>query len=231
MADKPTTGLRKRQQISQANKTMFIWVACAAVVVSFCLVIGQFLFRQAAFNIKIIDAKDKANSTLGQNIDNAKKLQDQMNSLLVNVDLSSVKANESDTNFKVILDALPSNDDPITFATSLQRAIIPRSGALLETLEPPKTAGEEGEEGSGEAPEHAEADSKAPIEQRYSFTVLGNYEQIQNLLKDFERTIRPINVNTMSIEGSDANLRVEFDASTYYSNAKTLNIQKKTIKP
>jgi hypothetical protein len=229
MADnKQTTGLRKRQQISQANKTMFIWVASAAVVVSFCLVIGQFLFRQAAFNIKIIDAKSKASSTLGENIDNAKKLQEEMNSLLVNVDLSSVKAKEDDSNFKVILDALPSTNDPITFATSLQRAIIPRSGAVLDSLEPPKVS-VEGEEGGGE--ETQAADPNDPIEQTYMFTVLGNYEQIQNLLKDFERTIRPINVNTMSIEGNDSVLRAEFDVSTYYTNPKTLTLEKKAIKP
>ena len=228
MAGKQLTGLRKRQQISQANKTMFIWVASAAVIVSFCLVLAQFLYKQAAFNLKIIDAKTEANSTLVQNVDNAKKLQEEMNGLLVNADLNSIKAKDTDSNFKVILDALPSINDPTTFATSLQRAILPRSGVLLEELEPPSS------EGTADGFTDETADSSAPTdvqEQLFVFTVNGNFDQIQNMLKDLERVIRPFSVKRMSFQGGDNALRVEIDGVTYYSPTKTINIGKKTINP
>jgi hypothetical protein len=38
------TGLKKRQAISSANRTMFIWVAVASVAISILLVAAQFFY-------------------------------------------------------------------------------------------------------------------------------------------------------------------------------------------
>src|SRR5690242_7648764 len=91
-------GLKKRQQIENAGKSMFMWVAIASVAVSICVVTVQFLFQQWSYNNRVLTAKYKAADTLKDNISNAKKLQDEVNSLVSNEALASVKTNTSDPN-------------------------------------------------------------------------------------------------------------------------------------
>ena len=61
------TALRKRTQISKANKTMFIWVAIASALVSFVLVTSFFLSQKLIFNEKILTEKNHTITTLDQN--------------------------------------------------------------------------------------------------------------------------------------------------------------------
>jgi len=44
------TALRKRTQISQANRTMFLWIAGASALVGFALVASIFLGQKLLFN-------------------------------------------------------------------------------------------------------------------------------------------------------------------------------------
>lgn len=71
---KQLTGIKKRQQIAQANKMIFVWVIIASVVISLCGVTAQFLFRQAAFNQKVIGAKLETQGTLSDNLENVQEL-------------------------------------------------------------------------------------------------------------------------------------------------------------
>jgi hypothetical protein len=60
--------------------------------------------------------------------------------------------------------------------------------------------------------------------------VSGSYDKIKTLTNDLERTIRPIKVIAITMNGNDANLRATFDAITYYQPAKTVNATEETIK-
>ena len=66
--DSPSTGLRKRQQISRANKMMFVWVAGVSVVVGISIVLTVFLAQRILFGEKVIAEKDKTASTLEANL-------------------------------------------------------------------------------------------------------------------------------------------------------------------
>jgi Tfp pilus assembly protein PilO len=220
---KQLTGLRKRQQIAQANKTMFMWVVGAAVLISFCAVALQFMFKQALFNGEVISAKSQANSTLQQNIENATHLQNNVNALIGSAELSSVRLNDEQSNLQVVLDALPSNNDVAAFAASMQRAVLSPSGVFIDGLSVP--SGDVGFEGF-------EMDASAgPQEQIFSVVIQGNYTQVTNALRDIQKTIRPINVKNMSVQGSDRSLRVTLDGVTYYQPAKDVNIEMRTITP
>lgn len=214
------TGLKKRQQIELAGRNMFVWVVVAAVAVSFCLATGQYLFSKWQYNNKILGAKYTAIDTLKTNINNAKQLKDEVDALVANNDLASVKTNDADSNLKSILDALPTGSDPAALATSLQQTILNRSGVTIESVTIP--------------PEADSVDpatlASTPQEVRFSFIVSGSYTKMKALFHDLERTIRPIKVTTVVMTGSLSNLRVNVDAITYYQPSKNVNAVMESVK-
>ena len=213
------TGLKKRQQIELAGRYMFIWVVAAAVAVSFCLATGQYLFSKWEYNNKIIGAKYKASETLGKNITAATELKKQVDALVANSDLAAVKTNPDDSTTKSVLDALPISNDTAALATSLQQAILNRSGVTIESITVPPEVEDD------TSPTGAE-----PQEVKFSFVVSGSYDKIKTLTNDLERTIRPIKVVSVVMNGNDANLRATYDAITYYQPSKSVNATEETIK-
>lgn len=212
------TGLKKRQQIELASRYMFIWVVAAAVAVSFCLATGQYLFSKWQYNNKVIGAKYKASDTLSKNITAAAELKKQVDALVANNDLASVKTDPNDSTTKSVLDALPITSDSAALATSLQQAILARSGVSIESITVPPESGDD------------QVVAATPQEVRFSFVVTGPYDKIKTLTHDLERTIRPIKVTGVSLNGNDASLRATFDAITYYQPAKSVEPTKETIK-
>jgi len=220
------TGLKKRQQIQQANKMIFVWVAAASVIISVCLVLLQFLVRQAFFNNDVISAKVETNETLKQNIENAKTLKTNVNNLLADKNLASVRAESTDSNLKVILDALPATGDPTTFASSLQNVILNRSGATVTALSVGTSA-----QGGAAVPVAAQTDgvdTAQPLS--FSIELTGGYDKIRATLLDIEKVIRPMNITTLTVNGSDKDLTVSIDGVTYYLPEKTVKLGTKSIK-
>src|SRR5688572_28780812 len=160
------TGLKKRQQIEVAGRMMFIWVAIAAVALSFCLATGQYLFAKWDYNNKILSKKYAADQTLTNNITNAQQLKEEVDNLVANQELASVKTNANDPNTKSVLDALPTSFDSAAIGTSLQQVILSRSGVSIETITvPPDAEGaSEGEPVTG------------PQEIKFSIAVNGTYD-------------------------------------------------------
>jgi hypothetical protein len=223
--NKQLTGLKKRQQIASANKLIFLWVIGAAVALSICGVGMQFLFRQAAFNQKIIGEKAKTQTTLTNNITNARQLKQKVDELLANTDLASVKATEGDTTLKVVLDALPTADDKAALATSLQQVILPKSGVGLTELSTIALQGDVVTQGE----EPVNDGTAKPT--GFTFSVTGAYGQVKTMLQDLERTIRPINVTNLTLDGGDSSLRTTVKADSYYLPERTVELGKKAIKP
>lgn len=212
------TGLKKRQQIELAGRYMFIWVVIAAIAVSFCLATGQYLFSKWLYNNKVLSAKYTASDTLGKNITAATELKKQVDALVANNDLASVKTDPNDTTTKSVLDALPITGDSAALATSLQQAILNKSGVTIQSITVPAESGT------------AQGTASTPQEMQFSFVVTGSYDKIKNMVHDIERTIRPIKISDISMSGSDANLQASIDAVTYYQLAKTVNATQETVK-
>ena len=225
LQEQKLTGLKKRQQIENASRTMFVWVAIASVAISFCIVSAQFLYQKWSYNNRVIGAKSLAADTLQKNIKNAKLLQDQVNALVGNQDLASVKTNPSDSNTKSVLDALPSKLDNAALATSLQQAILSRSGVSIENITVPTELAQT----TTTTTVSSSSDSK-PIEQKFTITVSGPYDKIRTLVSDLERTIRPMKITSIDLNGSDTAMRATFDVVTYYQLSKTINIKEQVVK-
>lgn len=215
---KALTGVKKRQQIKNANQMTFVWIVIASAAVVFCLVTAQFLVRQALFNQKVINERAKTQSTLAQNIKNYDKLKQSVEKLVADPNLAKVRANESDTAYKVVLDALPVSSDNTVLGSSLLQVILPKSGANIVSL---STGGD------------LLSGAEAPTGNTIPFTLEANasFAQIATMLKDIERSIRPLNVTELTLQGSDSSLNVKLNGESYYAPEQTIELGKKEVTP
>lgn len=239
MADKkvvsrnPTGGLKKRQQIENAGRSMFVWVAIASVAVSICIVTTQFLFQKWTYNNRVLSAKYKAADQLSKNITNAHQLQNAVNALVSNQDLASVKTNTDDPNTKSVLDALPSTFDATAWATSLQKAILSHSGVAIDGISVPSDQDQTATGASTTTtPSSSPASTTAstPQQMKFEVTVSGSYDKIRNMMLDLERTIRPIQVTDITLDGNDASMTATIGGVTYYQPSKSANVTQEVVK-
>lgn len=216
------TGLKKRQQIQVAGRTMFAWVAIAAVALSLCIATGQYLFVKWNYNNQILGKKYTAAQTLQNNITNAAQLKDTIDDLAANQDLASVKINPTDATIKPVLDALPTTFDPAALATSLQKVILSRSGVSVESISVPPDV---------DAPATTDGSTlTGPQEVKFNVVVTGTYDKIKALVVDLDHTIRPMKIVNLSLNGSDTNLRATIDVVTYYQPAQSVSLGQETVK-
>lgn len=221
LQEQKLTGLKKRQQIASASRTMFIWVAIASVAVSVCVVTSQYFFQKLIYNNRVISAKIKADDTLKQNITNAQQLKTNIDALVGNQDLASVKTSQADPNTKSVLDALPSVSDPTALATSLQQAILSHSSVVIENITV--------NQATSSTVATTSVTATGPVEQPFSVTVSGSYDKINTMIQDMERTIRPMKILAINLSGDDASMRATVDGVTYYQPTKTTSIKQEVV--
>lgn len=226
MEKRTTTGIKKREKIQQANKTMFLWVVVASAAVAICLVLAQFLIRQMIFNQKVISVKGQTNKTLVTNKQTFETIKSGVDKLISNNSLSSLKVAQTDTALQVVIDALPTSDDRAALATSLQQVVLSRSGAVIDSI---SVTDESSILPAGTVVETA--DSSTPQEIKFNFVLVGNYSQIGQTIADMERSIRPFSIDRLQIEGNGSQLRASVSAKTFYLPAKTMNVKTEALKP
>lgn len=230
--DSKLSNITKRAQVSRANQMIFVWVAVASVVVVACAVVMTFLVRQAVFNQKIITAKSNTNATIVENISNAKTLKFNVDKLVADNNLARVKAKDSDSNLKVIFDALPTSGDNVTLANSLYSQIFAKAGVTTDSI----SVGDKVVSATATVPTTAPANtaSSAPTPTSLPFqaSIQGNRAKITDTFKKLELDIRPMSLSQFDIKaGSDGALSVSLQGATYYQSADSVNLGKTVVKP
>lgn len=206
----------KHNQIEKINRKMFILVAIAAVTFSFSVVASLSLFNRLRYQDRVIEERKMAENDLQKNLDNLNKLTKSYNDFDA-PSVSVIQTNEK--NSKIVLDALPSKYDFPALAVSMEK--------LMRDLNL-RSIGFSGKDEEVAAVQSS-ADPK-PIEIPFSLTGSGNYDvNIQKLVTDIQRSIRPIVINRISISGNQADISYVIDAKTYYQPSKKLEIPLKDI--
>lgn len=222
--------IRKRSQIAQANKTMFIWIAVASALIGSAIVVSVFLTQKAIFNEKVLAEKQTTLSNLDNNNKVAPELVKQIQVLDTNQALASTKANESDQAVQVILDALPSEGNSLALGASLQNKLLAGIPGLnsIETLQVDPIAGLE----SLTAGTTVDAATGVAANQiTFRLVVKGNQDAIRNVLQNFERSVRLISITSLQIETQNDGQLMTVLAKAYYEPAKTIELQTKVVKP
>jgi len=226
------TALRKRTQISKANKVMFIWVAAASALVSFALITSFFLGQKLIFNEKVLAEKSKTVATLNQNNKVVSDLETQVRVLDTNTDLASVKANESDQTIQVILDALPSDANSLALGASLQNKLLAGiQGLTIETLQVDPVQGVESLSDTGDVQDASATGASTDNIVTFSFSVSGNQDQLKQVLTNLERSIRTITITRLQIENEGTTQVMTVQAKAFYEPVKNVTLYNKVVKP
>ncbi|HJP81149.1 MAG TPA: hypothetical protein VJ841_02015 [Candidatus Saccharimonadales bacterium] len=227
------TALRKRQQIAKANRTMFLWVAIASAIVGVALVAAIFLFQKALFNEKVLAEKDKTVSTLTKNNQVIGDLKDQIRVLNTNQALKDSMIAGEDQPVQAVLDALPSDANSSALGASLQEKFLNDGALKVESLTVDPVVGVESQSSSNVQDASTSATtSENQITFRFAVsTDSGNASALKSLLQRLERSIRPIDLTSVTVETQGARLVMTVAGRSFYEPSKTVELKEKTVKP
>jgi len=231
MEKKTTAGLRKRQQISRANRAMFLWIAGVSVVVGVSIVLTIFLAQKIWFGEKVIGEKNKTVSVLDKNLSTVDGLRDNIRVLNTNENLKSTRLNDNDPPIQSVLDALPADANSTALASSLQTKLLTGiPGIVIETITVEPVSGVETT--SEGAP--ISGTNSGPSEINFTFSVsteLNNYTALRQVLERIEKSIRPFNATTVVVESQGSRIVMTVTGVSYYDTAKTVQLTDKVVKP
>jgi hypothetical protein len=220
------TAIRKRTQISKANRTMFMWVAISSIVVGIALVVAFSLVQQLIYNERILAEKEKTVATLKANNAVIPELQTQVRVLDTNEALGLVRASDEDQAIQVILDALPSDANDLALGASLQKKLLSGiKGLTLESLQVNPVAG------AGGASSEVDASAAGGANQiTFQFTVSGNQDALKQVLTNLERSIRAIDILSLRIESQGSSQLMSVQARAFYEPTKQVELVDKVVK-
>ncbi len=214
----------KRIQINKANTIMVASIAVAAFIVVFSLVASRALLSKRGYQSRVIDGKTTAVNQLEQNLDTVDELVVSYQAFVGTPD-NVIGGNPSGSgegdgdNAKIVLDALPSKYDFPALATSLEKI-------LGKKYQIDGITGTDDEVAQG----NGTVTAPAPVDMPFEVGATGNFTSIKDLLLIFERSIRPIKISKLEVNGSNSQLQITVNAKTYYQPEKTLSVQKKVVK-
>lgn len=215
----------KRIGIDKTNSRIVGTTAVAAFLVVFFLVASYSLFNQLTHQNRVIKAKKAAVVQLKTNIKSSEKLItsykvfSSASNNFISGSSSGIGARDG-SNPKITLDALPSKYDFPALTASLEK-VVAEENVVIEGI----TGSDDEVAQSSQA-----SNSPKPVEIPFEIKLEGDYAAIQRVTSSFERSIRPIQVQSLTIAGGQDKLSLNIKAKTFYQPEKTLKIRMKEVK-
>lgn len=220
MANTPRSN--KRVQVDKAKSMLLGIVAGASVLSVFALVASKTYFSQASYLNKVAGEKEKALNQLKANKEAVGTLVASYKTFAASTPnlLSGSptgKGEKDGDNARLVLDALPSKYDFPAMTTSLEKLL---TGYSINSIT-----------GVDDATlQDQAASAPAPIDMPFTLNVGTDYKGMKGLVETFERSIRPFQILTLDITGSNKNLQATIGAKTFYQPEKDLKITTKVVK-
>jgi len=217
----------KRLAISKANAQMVAVVAVAAFVTIFCLVAAKAVWSQTRYQARVTTVAEKADRQLKQNIQSFNSLAasyktfDSATTNIIGGNVNGGGSNDGD-NAKIILDALPDKYDFPALTSTIEK-ILHSGGFNISTIT--GTDDQLNQQGNVSSP------NPQPVSMPFSFAIANaNYTSVQQLVQTLGKSVRPIQIDTLSLTGGTDNMSLTVNAHTYYQPGKNLTITKQAIK-
>ncbi len=224
--------LRKRQQISKANRTMFLWVAGVSAIVGIAVVVSIFLSQKLMFNEKVLGEKGKTVDILKHNNSVVDELKKNVRVLNTNQALIDSRAAGEDEPVQVVLDALPSDANSSALGASLQENLLKAPDITIESLVVDPVFGVESNTESNTSSSSSSAATGNVITFRFSVsTQASKIDALKTLLQRLESSIRTIDITKVVIETQGSRAVLSADGVGYYEPAKTVELKEKTVRP
>lgn len=198
----------KRQAIDKAKSTVFAAMVIASILISFSIVTLNFLWDLRGYNARVIGEKEQARDILEENVTNAEALKERFSAF-----------EDGEVASQEVLDALPSKYDFAAVITSID-SLAKRSGMLLTSFS--------GDDLSADAVQTAI--QPEPVDISFTITVEGSYEDLQDFMETLDRSIRPIQVQSLEIGGSDDNISADIIMSTFYQPEASIDVETKVVR-
>lgn len=226
--------VQKRAQISKANRTMFLWIAAASLLVGAAVVVSFFMLKIVIYGEKVLAAKAATESTLSHNLKTVDALKDEIRALDANEALSSIKANENDQALQVVLDALPSEANSLALGASLQNRLLVGGDAqdvTLESIQVDAVSGIETGIGaeSGEVVDASQEGEGSENSISFQFTVRGSDAGLRGILTNLERSIRTIRVTSVRIAADSGGQTMTVQGRAFYEPAKVIELREQVV--
>lgn len=216
----------KRILIDKTNSRIVIYTSIAAFMVVFTLVASKTLINEAMYQNRVITAKKQAVVQLKTDVQSTSSLVTAYKAFVstpqnvLGGDPNGTGPKDGD-NAKVVLDALPSKYDFPALATSLEK-VLTSQNVQIQSISGTDEEVAQSSDQSSSAP--------TPVPMPFQVSVTGNYQSIQNLVNAFNSSIRPFQIQTMLISGSENNMTLTLTAQTYYQPEKVFNVSTKVVK-
>lgn len=230
----------KRVKINKANQTIVAVVAVSSFILVFSLVAAKALASQYSYQNRVASAQQQSVNQLQQDSQAANSLITSYNTF-VNQPTNIIGGNEfgsgnqDGSNSKIILDSLPNTYDFPALVTSVQN-LISVQGVSIQSITGTDTGG------SGLAPTSTTTptttttlaptpgNQTTPIAIPFTFTVQGPYSAMETVISNLQNSIRPIQIQSIDMSGSDNTMTMVVDAQTYYLPSSGLSLTQETIK-
>jgi len=218
----------KRVQIDKAKSNMLFVVTVSTIVAMFCLASAKSLINQATYQRKVLHERRVAISQLEKNLTTAGNLASQykiFNSPSTNLiggkSTADPNAQPPDgDNARIVLNALPSIYDFPALISSVTKILNGQNIAI------PSIGGADASASIDNAP------TTNPQPQTIALTIGGssNINGVQRLIADFERSIRPFDIQNLSLAGSASTMTISLTMNTYYQPAKSISVGSKVVR-
>ncbi len=211
----------KHLQINKNQTTMLAVIAVSTIFIVFGLFATKAMVSKAMYQNRAISAKRQAASDLKKNLDAAatlitqyKVFAEQEPNILGGSTDPNAKANSDGANARIVLDALPSLYDAPALATSVEKILTDQNIKIS------------GLNISDDPVGHPDTPDPKPAPQTITFNLSGasSYAGLTKLLQILEHSIRPFNVNSLQLTGTDQSLQLTASVDTYYQPAKSLDM-------
>jgi hypothetical protein len=217
----------KHVAISKTNARMVAIVGVASFITVFCLVAAQAVWSQTRYQARVTSTDETAHQQLLKNIQTFNNLVSSyqaFNSTANNVigGLTSGTSDNDGDNSKIILDALPDSYDFPALTASVEKILTDRNFTIGSIT---GTDDQLAEQSNTSSP------NPQPVSIPFSFSVTNaNYTSVQQLITALQQSIRPIQIDSMTLSGGTTDMTLTVNAHTYYQPAKNLGITQKVVK-
>jgi hypothetical protein len=224
MADKKV-GLRKRQQIENTSKTMFTWVAIAAVALSVSVVVSLSLMQRLEFNQRVLSKKGETASNLKSNNAVVEELRNNVRERNTDQALLDTPRPQGTEPLSVVLDALPSQPNSSALGASLEQKLLKVSGVSIENLVVNSISGTES---SSESTADLTTSSEFAIGFKFEVTS-SDPNKVKKVLQNLEKSIRVMNVTSAMIEQNNGKMTLSVEGESFYAPEVTSDLKTEKV--
>lgn len=217
----------KRIAIDKATTQMVAVMAVASFITVFSLIAANALWSERGYLSRVTADKEKAHAQLQDNVKAVDTLVTSYKAF-VSTPTNVIGGNSQGTgdndgdNAKIILDALPPQYDFPALTSSLEKILSDRNFTI-------GSIGGTDDQLAQQA--NVSSPTPQPVAMPFSINVSNaNYTSVQGLIDVLLRSVRPIQIDNLALNGSANSMQMTVNAHTYYQPEKDLKIGTKVVK-